>query len=103
MRTDTSVKAIEFGTRKISYNLYQEHRKRMRIVVSPELTVDVFAPITASEDKIEAALMKKAAWIAGKLDVLERYHPLPASNNYISGETLVYLGRQYRLKVVHGP
>lgn len=102
MRTDTSVKAIAFGTRKISYNLNQQNRKGMRIVVSPELTVDVFAPITASEDQIEAALMKKAAWIAGKLDLLERYHPLPAPKKYISGETLVYLGRQYRLKVQQG-
>jgi len=68
MRTDTSMKAIEFGTRKITYNLYQQNRKRMRIVVSPELTVDVFAPATDDEEQIRAAVMKKAAWIAGKLD-----------------------------------
>ena len=47
-------------------------------------------------------MIKKAAWIAGKLDGLERYHPLPAPKKYISGETLVYLGRQYRLKVELG-
>ena len=69
MRTaDTSMKAIEFGTRKITYNLYQQNRKRMRIVVSPELTVDVFAPATDDEEQIRAAVMKKAAWIARKLD-----------------------------------
>ena len=102
MRTDKSMKAIAFGTRKITYNLHQQDRKRMRIVVSPELTVDVFAPASANEEQIEAAVMKKAAWIAGKLDALERYHPLPAPKKYISGETLVYLGRQYRLKVENG-
>ena len=74
----------------------------MRIVVSPELTVDVFAPATANEEQIETALIKKAVWIAGKLDALERYHPLPAPKKYISGETLIYLGRQYRLKVELG-
>ena len=99
MRNDKPMKAIAFGTRKITYNLHHQDRKRMRIAVLPELTVDVFAPITADEEQIEAALMKKAAWIAGKLDALERYHPLPTPKNYISGETLVYLGRQYRLKV----
>jgi predicted metal-dependent hydrolase len=64
--------------------------------------VDVFAPATADEDQIQAAVMKKAAWIASKLDALERYHPLPAPKKYISGETFIYLGRQYRLKVEQG-
>lgn len=102
MRTDESMRAIAFGTRKITYNLHRQDRKRMRIVVSPELTVDVFAPATANEEQIEAAVLKKAAWITSKLDALERYHPLPAPKKYISGETLVYLGRQYRLKVQQG-
>jgi predicted metal-dependent hydrolase len=102
MRIDKPMKEFAFGTRKITYNLHRQDRKRMRIVVSPELTVDVFAPAAANEEQIEAALMKKAAWIAGKLDALERYHPLPTPKKYISGETLVYLGRQYRLKVQQG-
>ena len=102
MRTDKSIKAIAFGTREIAYKLHRQDRRKMRIVVSPELTVDVFAPATANEEQIETALIKKAVWIAGKLDALERYHPLPAPKKHISGETLVYLGRQYRLKVELG-
>ena len=102
MRTDGFMNVIDFGTRKITYNLHREDRKRMRIVVAPGLTVDVFAPATDDDDQVQAAVMKKAAWIAGKLDALERYHPLPAPKQYISGETLVYLGRQYRLKVNQG-
>jgi predicted metal-dependent hydrolase len=102
MRIDGSMNVIDFGTRKITYNLHREDRKRLRIVVAPELTVDVFAPATADEAQIQAAVMKKAAWIAGKLDALEKYHPLPAPKKYISGETLVYLGRQYRFKVEQG-
>ena len=102
MRTDGFMNVIDFGTRKIAYNLYREDRKRLRIVVAPELTVDVFAPEVADEEEIHTAVMKKAAWIARKLDALERYHPLPVPKKYISGETLVYLGRQYRLKVEQG-
>jgi hypothetical protein len=103
MRIDDPMKVIEFGTRKIKYDLHRENRKRLRIVVAPELTVDVFAPTSADEEQIQAAVMKKAAWIARKLDGLEKYHPLPTPKKYISGETLVYLGRQYRLKVLKGP
>jgi predicted metal-dependent hydrolase len=103
MSTDGFMNVIDFGTRKITYNLHRENRKRLRIVVAPDLTVDVFAPATANEDQIQDAVMKKAAWIASKLDALERYHPLPAPKKYISGETFIYLGRQYRLKVEQGP
>ena len=53
MRTDGAMNIIDFGTRKITYNLHREDRKRLRIVVAPELTVDVFAPGTADEDQIE--------------------------------------------------
>ena len=102
MRIDDVMNVIEFGTRRIKYNLHREDRKRLRIVVAPELTVDVFAPASADEEQVQAAVMKKAAWIVRKLDGLEKYHPLPAPKKYISGETLVYLGRQYRLKVAQG-
>ena len=62
MRTDGAMNVVDFGTRKITYNLHRENRKRMRIVISPELTVDVFAPATADEDQIKTAVMKKAAY-----------------------------------------
>jgi predicted metal-dependent hydrolase len=83
MRTDGLMNVIDFGTRKITHNLHREDRKRLRIVVAPELTVNVFAPEIADEDQIKTAVMKKAAWIAGNLDALERYHPLPAPKKYI--------------------
>ena len=35
MRIDDSMKAIDFGTRKIKYNLYRENRKRLRIIQRP--------------------------------------------------------------------
>jgi len=94
--------AIEYGSRKIVYNLFREKRNRVRIVVSPELNVDVFAPEMASEFRVHDIVRKKAPWIAKSIDKLENYHPLPAPKQYVSGETLVYLGRQYRLKVENG-
>jgi len=90
---------IYFGSRTIPYDLHWGSRKRLRIVVYPELTVRVFAPEQFSIEEIHAAVQKKAAWVARKLDKLKQYHPLPSPRQYINGETIVYLGRQYRLKV----
>jgi predicted metal-dependent hydrolase len=100
MKTKPAMHILEFGSRRISYRLHRTDRKRLRIIVSPELTVDVYAPETSGYEQVHSAMQKKAPWIARKLDKLETYHPLPAPKRYVSGETLVYLGRQYRLKVV---
>jgi len=102
MKTDGRNHSIQFGSRQIPYTLHRAERKRMRIVVSPELRVDVFSPKTADDEQVRKALIKKVAWISRKLDALEDYHPLPSPKKYISGETVVYLGRQYRLKIENG-
>lgn len=99
MKTSIAEKIIQFGTRQISYRLHRCNRKRLRIVVTPELVVDIYAPDNADESDIEAAIDKKAAWIAKTLDKVEEYHPIPVPTRYINGETIVYLGRQYRLKI----
>lgn len=98
-KTKTTEHIIDFGSRKIVYRLHHADRRRLRIVVSPDLNVDVFAPKSARDFNIREAVKKKAPWIARSIDNLESYHPLPAPKRYVSGETLVYLGRQYRLKV----
>ncbi|OGV59219.1 MAG: hypothetical protein A2X45_10810 [Lentisphaerae bacterium GWF2_50_93] len=74
----------------------------MRIVVLPDLKVYVYVPPRASDGQILTAIGKKTRWIARKLDMMECYHPLPVSKQFISGETFKYLGRQYRLKVSNG-
>ena len=99
MKTESANHVIQFGARQIPCRLHRADRKHLRVVVSPELTVDVFAPKTASDEQVRVAVQKKAPWVARTLDKLETYHPLPTPKRYISGETLVYLGRQYRLKV----
>jgi predicted metal-dependent hydrolase len=93
---------LDFGNRKIPYNLHREARKRLRIVVDPELTVDIFAPVSATDDQIQAVINKKRPWIVKTLDKLERFHPLPTPKHYLSGETFIYLGRQYRLRIENG-
>ena len=93
---------LRFGQREIVYKLSESARKRLRISVRPDLSVRVDVPLGQSEAAIKKALQSKAVWIARKLDELAAFHPLPAPYRFISGETFVYLGRQYRLKVQSG-
>ena len=102
MKTKPHTEILNFGSKVIHYNLHRIDRKRLRIVVSPDLSVDVFAPLSSDDERIRAVLKKKAGWIAKKLDKQESYHPLPVPKQYISGETIVYLGRHYRLKIQKG-
>ena len=102
MKIETVHHVIQFGSRKIPYRLHRADRKRLRIVVSPELKVDIFAPKFATDEELQAAITKKAPWVSRTLDKVEGYHPLPTPKNYLSGETFMYLGRQYRLKVEGG-
>ncbi|MCK4505976.1 MAG: M48 family metallopeptidase [Candidatus Aegiribacteria sp.] len=102
MKTDDMNPSVALGERVIPYTLYRTDRKHLKIVVSPDLSVSVYAPVKAKESLIAKLVQKKAAWIARKLDLVETFHPLPSPKKYVSGETFVYLGRQYRLKVEQG-
>jgi predicted metal-dependent hydrolase len=102
MKIKSALHIIDFGSRKIPYHLHRADRKHLRIVVSPELTVDIFAPQSASDEQVQAAIRKKISWIIRTLEKLEGYYPLPTPKRYLSGETFVYLGRQYRLKAENG-
>lgn len=99
MKSEANKQVIQFGARQIPYRLHRADRKHLRIVVSPELSVDVFAPKTVTHEQVRIAIQKRALWIARTLDKLKTYHPLPTPKLYVSGETFAYLGRHYRLKV----
>lgn len=102
MKTDLSTRYLLFGTRKIPYELSISTRKKLRIVVKPNLSVKVNAPHGQTDSAIEDAVQSKGSWIIRQLDELSEFLPLPIPQRYVSGETLVYLGRQYRIKVSKG-
>ena len=66
------------------------------------MEVLVKAPVDAPIDKIRQKVREKAPWILRQQSFFLPFHPKTAPKNYISGETHLYLGRQYRLKVVEG-
>lgn len=101
-KKETSKNSVEYESQTIVYNLIRDRRKRLRIVVSPDRRVNVFAPKQAPLSDIHDIVRKKAPWILKAFNKTEKCRPLPAPKHYVNGENLVYLGEQYHLRIVTG-
>lgn len=92
---------VVFGTETIGYEIrFLPTRRTLGIEVHPDLSVVVRAPVDCDLGVIQARVGKRAAWISKQLTNFRRYSPRTPARQYVSGETHLYLGRQYRLKIV---
>jgi predicted metal-dependent hydrolase len=91
--------SIKFGSERIKITLSFKERKTLKISVQPDKTIMVDAPKEKKLRDILARVKGRASWIIKQRDYFERFQPLLAQRQYVSGESCYYLGRQYRLKV----
>lgn len=92
---------LEYGAQTIPVALEFGDRKRLSISVHPDCSVTALAPADRSLEQVLAHLDRRRPWIAKQRRHFETFHPLPENKRFISGETHLYLGRQYRLRVRH--
>jgi predicted metal-dependent hydrolase len=95
-------KTLQYGSRIIEYILEFSTRKSLGITVTPEMNVIVKAPENASDERVEELIKKRAPWILKQQSYFLAFYPKQTVKKYIGGETHLYLGRQYRLKVKLG-
>ena len=94
---------LTYGTETIRYEVrFLASRQTLAIEVHPDSRVLVRAPVGCPEGVIAARVRKRAAWISRQLAEFERYRPRTPARQYVTGESHLYLGRQYRLKVLRG-
>lgn len=91
--------SIQYGSRKINFLLEYSDRKSLGITVKPDLEVLVKAPIDTSIEKIKEKISKKAPWIIRQQSFFLSFNPRTTERKYVGGETHLYLGRQYRLRI----
>jgi predicted metal-dependent hydrolase len=91
--------SIQFGSKQIHFQLEYSNRKSLGITVKPDLSVLVKAPVDTSLEKVQEKLSRKAPWILKQQSYFLYFHPKTPDRKFISGETHLYLGRQYQLKV----
>lgn len=77
-----------------------ERKKSASIHLQGDL-VKVRVPMTLSDRRVKDLVTKRTSWIKSKLQE-QSNRPVLAPREYISGETLTYLGKNYRLNVLIG-
>jgi len=94
--------SIQYGRKRIEFQLMYSARKTLAIDVHPDLSVVVTAPNDTADSAVEEKVHKRAAWIVQQRRLFESYLPSIPPRQYVSGESHRYLGRQYRLRVRQG-
>lgn len=92
--------SIQYGEHRIDFAIVRRERATLEIAVEPDASVVVAAPSDASLTAIKEKVRKRAAWIRRQQRYFVQFMPRTPERLYIAGETHLYLGRQYRLKVV---
>lgn len=90
---------ICWGERRVTAELARTVRRALRIDVRPTGEVTVFAPVGERIEEIRTRAHRKGAWIFAQIDTIAQRPKVTPERRYISGETHLLLGRQYRLSV----
>ncbi len=86
----------------IDFKVLYVDRKSLEIAVHPDCKVVVKAPAGADIAEIRKRVARRAGWIKRQLEHFRQFEPRTPGKSYIGGETHLYLGKQYRLKISCG-
>lgn len=94
--------AIDYASYKINYRVRFATRKTLAISVHPDGSVEIIAPEGSAQGEIEQRLRKRAGWVLRQQRYFDQFTPRTPQRRFLAGETHLYLGRQYRLKIESG-
>ncbi|MEM9113968.1 MAG: SprT family zinc-dependent metalloprotease [Myxococcota bacterium] len=97
-----AVSKVQFGRTAIPYAIRRSaRRKTVSVAVDPEDGgVILTAPVDVGVERLDRVVKDRAPWILDRLRLVRESDPKPSPREFVSGETFLYLGRQYRLRVV---
>ena len=87
---------------KLDYTITYSKRRQLSITVERDCSVRVLAPEGMDADKIHRLVDTKKPWIYSKINDPPKYAALPHApgKELVNGESLLYLGRHYRIEWV---
>ena len=84
----------------LEYNVIYAARKTLTITVERDRSVVVRAPHGTPPEKIDAIVERKKLWLYEKTRHAQKHDRPLKPREFISGSTVLYLGRNYRLEIV---
>jgi predicted metal-dependent hydrolase len=93
---------VSYGKVIIEFSFCYVDRKTLEIAVYPDQTVMVKAPSGVDSSEINRRVAKRARWILSQQNFFRQFEPRTPGRSYVGGETHLYLGRRYRLKIRSG-
>lgn len=96
---------LSYGDRRISCEVRRsKQRIKHSIAIHVELDgrVVIDSPLQATDADIRRAVTRRLAWVYQRVGEAEDRQRMVVPREYVSGETAMYLGRRYRLKIVDG-
>jgi predicted metal-dependent hydrolase len=96
----TEARAFNFGNERIEYRVRRTLRRKTVALSYGFDGLEVLAPQDLSEEALDRHVRGKARWILTKRAALNEIGGEQPAREFCSGESYLYLGRQYRLKVV---
>lgn len=97
--TPAGFHTIDFGGEAISFSVTRTTRRKTVAISVGYEGVRVLAPADVDDEHILGAVRKKGPWVLRKQARYRELGGAPVVREFVSGETLHYLGRPYRLKV----
>ena len=96
---------FRYGDERIPYKVCFTPSRvgKVTIHVHSNGLVRVDAPEGEAQDNIRSAVLKRARWIASRRSDALRQMERALPRRYVSGESVLYLGRRYKLVVVDDP
>ena len=92
-------KQFRFGSFVFQYELIQQERKTLSLTITPQLKIIVKAPYSADSERIEQFLKRKWRWLQKQINFFSKFQMKSYAKEYVSGESIYYLGRQFKLVV----
>ena len=91
--------SIAYGREAIVFDVLRVKRKTLEIPVHPAQSVVVKAPIGSDSEEVLRRVRRRAGWIRRQILYFEQFEPRTPPRRHVSGESHLYLGRTYRLKI----
>lgn len=93
------MQTFTYGKYQYDYKLLRLDRKTLSLTVLPDLSIVVRSPLNSTAERIEKFLKKKWLWLDEQIKYFKKFQSKGTKKEYVSGESFLYLGRQYKLIV----